>query len=104
MRHSLIAPADARIAPEVSKGGRRRDLEIFEAASPDWWDPAGPLAGLHALNPFRSEYFRGWLGKDGAPPGFPARMGGGASPGEPRTGTGRLGFPAVLRGTAEAAP
>ncbi len=36
----------------------RRDLKIFEAGAPNWWDPAGPMAGLHMLNPLRSEYFR----------------------------------------------
>jgi 2-polyprenyl-6-hydroxyphenyl methylase/3-demethylubiquinone-9 3-methyltransferase len=36
----------------------RRDLEIFEARAPKWWDPAGPMAGLHLLNPVRSQYFR----------------------------------------------
>jgi len=46
--------------------GRRRDLEIFEAGAPNWWDPAGPMAGLHLLNPVRSEYFRQRLKRAGA--------------------------------------
>lgn len=45
---SLHAPTDRR----------QRDLEIFEAAGPKWWDPSGPMAGLHMLNPIRSQYFR----------------------------------------------
>ena len=46
--------------------GRRRDLEIFEAGAPKWWDPAGPMAGLHLLNPVRSKYFRERLERGGA--------------------------------------
>src|SRR3989442_13987311 len=45
--------------------GRRRDLEIFEAGAPNWWDPAGPMAGLHLLNPVRSAYFRERLERAG---------------------------------------
>ena len=45
--------------------GQRRDLEIFEAGAPKWWDPAGPMAGLHLLNPTRSKYFRGRLERAG---------------------------------------
>lgn len=41
----------------------RRDLHIFGAAELKWWDPSGPMAGLHLLNPIRSEYFRGMLEK-----------------------------------------
>jgi len=50
----------------MDQGGRRRDLEIFEAGAPDWWDPAGPMAGLHLLNPVRSKYFRERLEHAGA--------------------------------------
>ncbi len=103
MRHSLIAPADARIAPEVSKGGRRRDLEIFEAASPDWWDPAGPLAGLHALNPFRSKYFREWLEKDGARRVLELGCGGGLLTAKLEAGPWRLVAQDVLEGPLKAA-
>ena len=45
---------------------RRRDLEIFEAAGPKWWDPSGPMAGLHTLNPVRSQYFSERLARAGA--------------------------------------
>ena len=51
---------------ETQWAGRRSDLEIFEAAAPDWWDPAGPMAGLHLLNPTRSRYFRARLESAGA--------------------------------------
>src|SRR6266571_4944429 len=46
--------------------GRRRDLEIFEAGALSWWDRAGPMAGLHLLNPIRSDYFRERLERAGA--------------------------------------
>lgn len=45
---------------------RRRDLEIFEAAGLKWWDPSGPMAGLHMLNPLRSQYFHERLAQAGA--------------------------------------
>src|SRR5437867_3886586 len=45
---------------------RRRDLEIFEAAASSWWDPRGPMAGLHLLNPLRSDYFIRSLRKAGS--------------------------------------
>ena len=44
----------------------RSDLEIFEGAATDWWNPAGPMAGLHLLNPIRSSYFRTQLERAGA--------------------------------------
>ncbi len=50
----------------MNRTGRRRDLEIFEGRSPKWWDPAGPMAGLHLLNPVRSQYFRERLERAGA--------------------------------------
>lgn len=50
----------------MNRTGRRRDLEIFEARAPKWWDPAGPMAGLHLLNPVRSQYFRERLERAGA--------------------------------------
>ncbi len=62
----LAAAASGRRCPETRRTGRRADLEIFEAAAPDWWDPAGPMAGLHLLNPVRSRYFRTRLESAGA--------------------------------------
>ncbi len=50
----------------MDRTGRRRDLEIFEDGGADWWDPAGPMAGLHILNPLRSNYFRERLEQAGA--------------------------------------
>lgn len=35
-----------------------RELERFDRAELDWWDPAGPMRALHALNPVRLEYVR----------------------------------------------
>ncbi len=51
---------------QMHQPGRRRDLEIFEAGAPHWWDPAGPMAGLHLLNPLRSKYFQDRLERAGA--------------------------------------
>jgi 2-polyprenyl-6-hydroxyphenyl methylase/3-demethylubiquinone-9 3-methyltransferase len=35
-----------------------RELAKFEATAADWWDPAGPLAPLHRLNPVRIAFVR----------------------------------------------
>ena len=35
-----------------------RELERFDRAELDWWDPAGPMRALHALNPVRLGYVR----------------------------------------------
>jgi len=34
------------------------DLARFEALGDDWWDPAGSMAALHALNPVRIPWLR----------------------------------------------
>ena len=35
-----------------------RELERFDRPELDWWDPAGPMRALHALNPARFDYVR----------------------------------------------
>ncbi len=35
-----------------------RELAKFEATAADWWDPGGPLAPLHRLNPVRIAFIR----------------------------------------------
>lgn len=34
-----------------------RDLELFDSLKDEWWNPEGPLVGLHRMNPVRSAYF-----------------------------------------------
>jgi 2-polyprenyl-6-hydroxyphenyl methylase/3-demethylubiquinone-9 3-methyltransferase len=34
-----------------------RDLKLFDSLKDQWWDPKGPLGGLHRMNPVRSHYF-----------------------------------------------
>ncbi len=35
-----------------------REVERFARIAPDWWDPRGPMAPLHKLNPVRLGYIR----------------------------------------------
>lgn len=34
-----------------------RDLELFDSLKDEWWNPEGPMGGLHRMNPVRSTYF-----------------------------------------------
>ncbi|HWP48561.1 MAG TPA: bifunctional 2-polyprenyl-6-hydroxyphenol methylase/3-demethylubiquinol 3-O-methyltransferase UbiG [Candidatus Limnocylindrales bacterium] len=34
-----------------------RDLELFNSLKDEWWNPEGPMGGLHRMNPARSTYF-----------------------------------------------
>ncbi|MGR3485365.1 MAG: bifunctional 2-polyprenyl-6-hydroxyphenol methylase/3-demethylubiquinol 3-O-methyltransferase UbiG [Paracoccaceae bacterium] len=36
----------------------RTEIAKFDAMARDWWDPAGPMAPLHAMNPVRMGYVR----------------------------------------------
>ncbi|NAZ37742.1 bifunctional 2-polyprenyl-6-hydroxyphenol methylase/3-demethylubiquinol 3-O-methyltransferase UbiG [Rubellimicrobium sp. CFH 75288] len=37
------------------------ELAKFEAMAARWWDPAGPMAPLHAMNPVRLDWMLPWL-------------------------------------------
>ena len=47
---SPVAAGDAVVAAEIAK---------FDALAPAWWDPAGPMRPLHAMNPLRAD----WIGR-----------------------------------------
>jgi len=42
------------------------EIEKFASHADDWWDPAGPLATLHEINPLRTDYIAGLAGLAGA--------------------------------------
>ena len=46
--------AAANAAPSVISG----EVARFDALGQDWWDPAGPMAPLHRINPTRIEWLR----------------------------------------------
>lgn len=63
----LFAPAWDRTRP-VDPGSTRIDNEHYDGFGDAWWDPSGPVAGLHEMNPVRGAYFhdvfRAELGED----------------------------------------
>jgi 2-polyprenyl-6-hydroxyphenyl methylase/3-demethylubiquinone-9 3-methyltransferase len=52
-----------------------QDVAKFQRLGAQWWDPAGPMRGLHQLNPIRIAYIRDHLTAH-----FPAADGGARSP------------------------
>ena len=42
------------------------ELEKFGRLAADWWDPDGPLATLHAINPLRTDYVAARTALDGS--------------------------------------
>ena len=52
----------------MSGSVRADEVARFDALAAEWWDPAGPMAPLHAMNPLRSQ----WVGRR-----IQARFGGG---------------------------
>ncbi|MDQ2803954.1 MAG: bifunctional 3-demethylubiquinol 3-O-methyltransferase/2-polyprenyl-6-hydroxyphenol methylase, partial [Pseudomonadota bacterium] len=38
---------------------RADEVAKFDALAAEWWDPAGPMAPLHAMNPLRV----GWIAR-----------------------------------------
>lgn len=43
----------------MSGSVRTDEVARFDALAAEWWDPAGPMAPLHAMNPLRSQ----WIGR-----------------------------------------
>ena len=43
----------------MSGSVRADEVAQFDALAAEWWDPAGPMAPLHAMNPLRSQ----WIGR-----------------------------------------
>jgi len=41
------------------------EIEQFASHAGDWWDPRGPEAMLHKLNPVRLAYIRDWIDQHG---------------------------------------
>lgn len=37
-----------------------QEIEKFGGKANDWWDPSGPLSTLHAVNPLRMQFIRGF--------------------------------------------
>ena len=53
---ALATPEEAPATPPEAPARREvdaREVEKFAALAQDWWDPAGPMAPLHAINPWR---------------------------------------------------
>jgi 2-polyprenyl-6-hydroxyphenyl methylase/3-demethylubiquinone-9 3-methyltransferase len=48
------------------------EIAKFDALAAEWWDPKGPMAPLHAMNPLRC----GWIARHLARGGDPARLDG----------------------------
>jgi 2-polyprenyl-6-hydroxyphenyl methylase/3-demethylubiquinone-9 3-methyltransferase len=63
-----------KIAMNPTTAADPRELAKFEATAADWWDPTGPLAPLHRMNPVRIAFIRdaAVAGRQ-APPGKPLR-------------------------------
>lgn len=54
------SPANPASAPLSSADAR--EVEKFDALADQWWDPRGPMAPLHAMNPARMGWIAGLLG------------------------------------------
>ena len=52
---------DLKPGPEAGHTADRDEIDRFAAQSAGWWDPAGPFAPLHRLNPLRLDYIRSEL-------------------------------------------
>ncbi|KAL4853457.1 Ubiquinone biosynthesis O-methyltransferase [Chlorella vulgaris] len=76
---ALPSPAAAAAAaPAAAAGGHgstvnQQEAAKFAALAGEWWDPAGPFAPLHAMNPVRCRFLRTALcsafGRDPTQPG-----------------------------------
>ena len=54
-----MARRDNSAATQHSLSLQNAEVAKFDALAADWWDPAGPMAPLHAMNPLRI----GWIGQ-----------------------------------------
>jgi 2-polyprenyl-6-hydroxyphenyl methylase/3-demethylubiquinone-9 3-methyltransferase len=61
MEHAMAGPADAALRDVDGPKAASVDpaeLAKFTALAETWWDPAGPMAPLHRLNPVRLAFVR----------------------------------------------
>lgn len=69
---SAASPSGYAAQPQQPAGStvNRRETDKFAALAGEWWDPAGPFAPLHAMNPVRCRFLRSALcstfGRDSA--------------------------------------
>lgn len=69
---SSAAPSSGYAQPQQPGGAastvNRQETEKFAALAGQWWDPAGPFAPLHGMNPVRCRFLRsalaGHFGRD----------------------------------------
>lgn len=54
----IVTPVESRPPPPLSSSERPGEAAKFAALAADWWDPGGPMAPLHAMNPLRARYVR----------------------------------------------
>ena len=52
-----MARPDNLAATQHSSPSQVAEIAKFDALAAEWWDPAGPMAPLHAMNPLRT----GWI-------------------------------------------
>ncbi len=75
----------------VESSVRPDEIARFDALAATWWDPSGPMAPLHAMNPLRVGWIHDRLGSDRKPtPPFPPPDGHPSSP-SPHSPLGRGG-------------
>jgi 2-polyprenyl-6-hydroxyphenyl methylase/3-demethylubiquinone-9 3-methyltransferase len=60
------------MTPTATPTASRGEIAKFDALAAEWWDPRGPMAPLHAMNPLRC----GWVARQLAPRhgGDPGRL------------------------------
>lgn len=85
LRHPASRPADSSVIAE--------EIEHFSALAEEWWNPKGPMAPLHSMNPVRTQWVKKVLDQSqSALPNQPTLLDIGCGAGLASESFARLGF------------